>query len=60
MWSNHIRNYKISIEEANRYIKRAKAAIEELETPHTYSSRANAAAKRSSMDLSNSLVEIRR
>lgn len=52
--------YKLSINEAHRFIERAQAAIDDLKRESTYTSKANATAKRASMDLTNSLVEIRR
>lgn len=57
-----IQQYETAIFEAKRFIKRAEDAIAELNDHHrvSYTSKANAAAKRSSMDLSNALVQIRK
>jgi len=56
----HMKRYKDAIFEAKRFIERAEAAIVEIETSNLYTSKANASAKRSSMDLTNALVLIRK
>ena len=52
----------VAVGEAERFIARAKAAVKELETDWTadFSSKEVAAAKRASMDLTRSLVGVRR
>lgn len=55
-----IQQYETVIFEAKRFIERAEVAIEDLKVNKTGTSKANAAAKRSSMDLTNALVEIRK
>lgn len=57
-FDSRIEAYKESIKEADRYTKKAKDAIKQLEK-EGYGKK-NASAKRASMDLSNALVEVRR
>ncbi|MCK5431310.1 MAG: hypothetical protein KAJ03_01130 [Gammaproteobacteria bacterium] len=61
-FEDRIKAYQDSIKEAERYIEKANAAIDHLESEGyaRYQSRKNASAKRASMDLSNALVEVRR
>ena len=56
----HIKKYEDAIFEAKRFIERAEAAIVEMKTANLYTSKVNASAKRSSMDLTNALVLIRK
>ena len=53
---------KNAIEEAERFIVCAVTAIEHFESDEyaSYHSKPNASAKRSSMDLSNALVKVRK
>ncbi|MCK5432620.1 MAG: hypothetical protein KAJ03_07740 [Gammaproteobacteria bacterium] len=57
-FDSRIEAYKDSIKEADRYTKKAKDAIKQLEKEGY--GKNNASAKRASMDLSNALVEVRR
>ena len=61
-FESRIKVYQESIKEAERYIDKANAAIQHLESEGyaRYQSRKNASAKRASMDLTNALVEVRR
>jgi hypothetical protein len=55
-----IQALKEALAEAERFIKRAKAAIKDLESDEWYSSSKElAAAKRASMDLSRALTRVR-
>ena len=59
---NTINAYRLAIEEAERFIIKARFAINDLEKDKwaKYSNKNVASAKRSSMDLSRILVEIRK
>lgn len=59
-YSNQIRAYHDAIVEAERFIKRAKTAMDELSEIKSCCSKANATAKRASMDLTNALVQVRK
>ena len=56
-----IMQYEDAIFEAERFLEKANAALKELKNKdYSYYSKTNASAKRSSMDLSNALVIIRK
>lgn len=54
-----VSKYEAAIDEAKRFIKRANLAIVECKAPDRYTTRANASAKRQSMELSIALVKVR-
>lgn len=56
-----LEKYIKAISEADRFLSKAKLAKKELEANEfVYSSKLNASAKRSSMDLSRALSELRK
>jgi len=55
-----VEKYEKAIAEAKKFITRAEAAIVDYNNPNIYSSKANASAKRQSMELSNALVDVRK
>ncbi len=50
----------IAIDEAERFVRRAREAVKALDTVISIDTRKTAAAKRSSMDLSRALSDVRR